>query len=108
MVSLEQFFNPPLHVSQMRPRPIDSLALRASEEFSVLMKNEIRNLSLDLLPRYWIEEGVAEEASGQSLLLIDPDVSSLNEPFQLESGNIFWDLKNMVFRFSWDEFGVSS
>jgi hypothetical protein len=92
----------------MRPWPIDSLALRASKEFFLLMKNEIRNLSLDLLPRYWIEKGVAEEAPGESLPLIHLDVSFLNELFQLEQRLILCNSKDHIFRSSWDEFGVSS
>ncbi len=74
----------------------------------MLMKDKIRNLPLNLLPGYWIEKGVTEEASGENVLLIDLDVSSLNEPFQLERGIILWDLKDIVFRSSRNEFGVSS
>jgi len=72
------------------------------------MKDEIRNLPLNLHTGYWIEKGVTEEASGENLLLIDLDVSALNEPLQLERGIILWDLKDMVLRSSWNEFGVSS
>ena len=92
----------------MGPWPIDSLALRASKEFFVLMKNEIRDLSLDLPPRYWIEEGVAEEASGEGLSVIHFDISLLNEFFQLEQRIIFCNSKDQIFRSSRDEFGVSS
>jgi len=73
----------------------------------MLMKDEIRNLPLNLLPKYWIEKGVTEEASGENLLPVDLDLSSLNEPFQLERRIIFWDLKDIVFRSSWNEFAVS-
>jgi hypothetical protein len=92
----------------MRPGPINSLALRASKEFSVLMKNEIRNLSLGLPRRYLIEKGVAEEAPREDLPLIHFDVSFLDKLFQLEQRLIFCNSKDHIFRFSWDEFGVSS
>jgi hypothetical protein len=37
-----QFLHSFLHILQMGPRPINSLALRASKEFFLLIKNEIR------------------------------------------------------------------
>jgi hypothetical protein len=108
MLHLKQFSDLFPHILLVRARPIDSLTLRASEEFFVLMKDEIRNLPFNLLSGDWIEKGVTEEASGENVLLIDLDVSSLNEPFQLERGIILWDLKDVVLRSSWKEFGVSS
>jgi hypothetical protein len=92
----------------MRPWPIDSLALRASKEFFVLMKNEIWNLSLDLLLRNWIEKGIAKETPGKDLPLIQLDVSFLNEFFQLEERIIFCNSKDQIFRSFWDEFRASS
>lgn len=108
MVSLEQFFHPSLHILLMRPWPIDSVALRASKEFFVLMKNEIRNLSFNVPPRNWIEEGVAEEASREGLPVIHFDVPFLNEFFQLEQRIIFCNSKDDIFRSSWGQFGASS
>jgi hypothetical protein len=82
--------------------------LRALKEFFLLIINEIRNLSLDLLARYWIEKSVAEEAPGEDLPFIHFDVSFLNELFQLEQRIIFCNSKDHIFRSSWDEVGVSS
>jgi len=92
----------------MGPWPINSLALRASKKFFLLIKDEIRNLSLYLHPRDRIEKSVTEEAPGEDLSLIDLDVCFLNEFFQLEQRLIFCDSKDHIFRSSWNEFGVSS
>jgi len=92
----------------MRPWPIDSLALGALKKFFVLMKNEIRNLSLDLLLRNWIEKDVAEETPGEDLPLIYLDVCFLNELFKLEQRFIFCNSEDDIFRSSWNDFGVSS
>ena len=105
---MKQVFHPSLHVLQMGPWPINSLALGASKECFLLMKNEIRNLSLNLRPGYWIERGVAKEAPGEGLPRIHFDLSFLNELFQLEQRLIFCNSEDHIFRSSWNEFSVSS
>jgi hypothetical protein len=91
----------------MRTRPIDSLALRASKEFFLVMKNEIRNLSLDLLR----DIGSRRALQRRHLEKTFPHPFRcflLNEFFQLELRLIFCNSKDHIFRSSWDEFGVSS
>jgi hypothetical protein len=80
----------------MRSLPINPPALRALEEFFLLVKDEIRNLSLHIFSWDFIEEGIAEEAPGKEVLLIQGDVPLLNKLLELQKRFVLYHPEDMV------------
>ena len=95
------------HILLMGSRPIDPLALSTLEEFFLLMKDKVWNISLCFLPGDLIEKGVTKEAPAKELLFIEQDMALLNQLPELVARIVFRHPEDPILRPSGNELCVS-